>query len=78
MTEDRYEAAIFNVITIQQSIGGEELMKGIKDNNARIMVVGSDWQGKKVIGEELVDSVLYFERIGDYSKNPANCIPSSL
>lgn len=33
----------------------------------KIMVVGSDWQGKKVIGQEFADEVKYFGRVGDYS-----------
>jgi D-beta-D-heptose 7-phosphate kinase/D-beta-D-heptose 1-phosphate adenosyltransferase len=32
-----------------------------------IMVVGSDWNGKKVVGSEYAKQVKYFERIGDYS-----------
>ena len=33
----------------------------------RFMVVGSDWKGKKVIGQQYADAVKYFNRIGDYS-----------
>ena len=32
-----------------------------------IMVVGSDWRGKKVVGEELVKEVHFFDRLGEYS-----------
>jgi len=32
-----------------------------------IMIVGSDWKGKTVIGQELVQNVIFFDRVGDYS-----------
>ncbi len=31
------------------------------------MVVGSDWKGKKVIGQEYAGEVKFFERIEGYS-----------
>ena len=31
------------------------------------MVIGSDWKGRDVVGEELVDKVKFFDRVGDYS-----------
>jgi D-beta-D-heptose 7-phosphate kinase/D-beta-D-heptose 1-phosphate adenosyltransferase len=31
------------------------------------MVVGSDYRNKTVIGSDLVESVVFFDRIGDYS-----------
>ena len=31
------------------------------------MIVGSDWEGKEVIGREHVKVVFYFSRIGNYS-----------
>jgi len=33
----------------------------------KIMVVGSDWKEKTVIGQEYANEVKYFGRIGDYS-----------
>jgi len=33
----------------------------------KIMVVGSDWRGKKVIGEQYAGKVVFFERIGEHS-----------
>tara|TARA_X000001388_G_C2175025_1_gene101319 strand:+ start:126 stop:515 length:390 start_codon:yes stop_codon:yes gene_type:complete len=33
----------------------------------RYMVVGSDWQGKTVVGERYAQAVKYYKRIGDYS-----------
>lgn len=32
-----------------------------------IMIVGSDWKGKKIIGSQYAKEVRYFDRIGDYS-----------
>ena len=32
-----------------------------------VMIVGSDYKGKKVIGSEYAKSVEFFDRIGDYS-----------
>ena len=31
------------------------------------MVIGSDWKGKKVIGEKYAGKVEFFDRVGDYS-----------
>lgn len=40
----------------------EELKRYIKESGASIIVVGSDYKGKRVIGEEIA-SVYFFERI---------------
>ena len=32
-----------------------------------IMVVGSDWKGKTVVGSQFAQEVSFFDRIGDYS-----------
>ena len=45
----------------------EELSCLIKDNNIDIMVVGSDWKGKHIVGSHNAGSVEYFDRIGEYS-----------
>ena len=45
----------------------EELTDHIEDIQPDIMVVGSDWQGKKVIGAEHAGEVKFFDRVGDYS-----------
>ena len=43
-------------------------MKGMLGRSkAKIIVVGSDWKDKYVVGEEMVKEVLFFDRIGDYS-----------
>ena len=45
----------------------EELEQLIKGFNPDIMVVGSDWENKKVIGSEYAKEVKFFERIHGYS-----------
>ena len=45
----------------------EDLRNAIRESNTNILVVGSDWEGKKVIGSECAGEVRFFERIGDYS-----------
>ena len=45
----------------------EELLSIIEDYKPDIMVKGSDYKGRSVIGETLVPEVIYFERIGEYS-----------
>ena len=44
-----------------------ELRYCIETEQPFCMVVGSDWEGKEVIGREFVKGVFYFSRIGDYS-----------
>lgn len=42
----------------------EELLESIRPD---IMVVGSDWKGKEVVGSHYAKEVKFFDRIGDYS-----------
>jgi len=42
----------------------EDLLKSIKPD---IMVVGSDWKGKEVVGEQYAKTVRFFDRVGEYS-----------
>jgi D-beta-D-heptose 7-phosphate kinase/D-beta-D-heptose 1-phosphate adenosyltransferase len=42
----------------------ERLVKQIKPD---IMVIGSDWRGKKVIGEQYAKELKFFERLDGYS-----------
>jgi len=44
-----------------------ELIKAIKNCKPSYMVIGSDWEGKTVIGAEHAEQLLFFERVGDYS-----------
>ena len=45
----------------------KDLENTIKWYKPDIMVIGSDWKGKKVIGEMFADKLLFFDRVGDYS-----------
>lgn len=45
----------------------EELTQLIKSIRPSIMVVGSDYKDKKVIGSEFVEKLIYYERIPEYS-----------
>tara|TARA_Y100001937_G_C7131552_1_gene337733 strand:- start:834 stop:1238 length:405 start_codon:yes stop_codon:yes gene_type:complete len=44
-----------------------ELGQRLVENNVDTMIVGSDWEGKMVVGQEKVNKVLFFDRIGTYS-----------
>ena len=45
----------------------KDLYDTIKWYKPDIMVIGSDWKGKEVIGEIFTDKLIFFNRIGDYS-----------
>lgn len=45
----------------------EELEDLIKTINPDIMVVGSDWKGKEVVGGQYAKTVRFFDRVGEYS-----------
>jgi rfaE bifunctional protein nucleotidyltransferase chain/domain len=45
----------------------EELINTIIGYSPDIMVKGSDWRGKKVIGEEYCGKVIFYERVNDES-----------
>ena len=45
----------------------DDLTNTIKWYKPDIMVIGSDWKGKKVIGEMFTDKLVFFDRIGEYS-----------
>jgi D-beta-D-heptose 7-phosphate kinase/D-beta-D-heptose 1-phosphate adenosyltransferase len=42
----------------------ERLVKWLKPH---VMVIGSDWKGKEVIGQKYTEKVVFFDRIGSYS-----------
>jgi len=42
----------------------EDLIKLVKPN---IMVIGSDWKGKEVVGQEYAKELNFFDRIEEYS-----------
>ena len=45
----------------------EALSNSIEWYKPDIMVIGSDWKGKKVIGQEHARRLDFFDRVGDYS-----------
>jgi D-beta-D-heptose 7-phosphate kinase/D-beta-D-heptose 1-phosphate adenosyltransferase len=45
----------------------DELRQQIKDWETDVMIVGSDYKDKNVIGSELVNEVIFFDRIEGYS-----------
>jgi len=45
----------------------DELKNLVKSVNPDIMVVGSDWKDKSVIGSYYADKLLFFDRIDEYS-----------
>tara|TARA_Y100000385_G_scaffold154814_1_gene160531 strand:+ start:19752 stop:20153 length:402 start_codon:yes stop_codon:yes gene_type:complete len=44
-----------------------ELQNLVKNISPDIMIVGSDWKNKKVIGSEFSKKIFFFERINEYS-----------
>ena len=44
-----------------------QLEEEIKSVAPDVMVIGSDWEGKDVVGQEYVLELKFFKRIGDYS-----------
>lgn len=52
---------------VQQFSTDEELETMVKSVKPDIMVVGSDWKGKSVIGSFYASKLIFFDRINDYS-----------
>ena len=45
----------------------EGLENHLIDNKIDVMIIGSDWKGKRVVGEKLVKKLVFFDRIGEHS-----------
>jgi len=45
----------------------EELSGLVKQISPDLMIVGSDWRGKHIVGGEFAKEIQYFERVGTYS-----------
>ena len=45
----------------------ENLELLIKQTQPDYMVIGSDWKGKQVVGQDYAKKLVFFDRIGDYS-----------
>lgn len=67
--EDRIEmlSAIKYIDEIRVFDRDDELETQILLSGAKIIVVGSDYRNKNVIGKNLVDKVIFFDRIKNYS-----------
>ena len=67
--EDRAE--MMNSIKYVDSVVGfstdEELISEIEKWQPKIMVIGSDYRNKKIIGSDLVDIILFYDKIENYS-----------
>ena len=67
--EDRVYAleslkAIDKVMVFDTRESLELLVSSVSPN---IMVVGSDWEGKEIVGGQYTQEIVYFNRIGSYS-----------
>jgi len=67
--EDRIYAleslkAIDKVMVFDTRESLESLVSSVSPN---IMVVGSDWKGKEIVGAQYAQEIVYFNRIGNYS-----------
>jgi len=60
-------AAIRHVDVVHVFDTKEELEDLLESSSPDIMVVGSDWKGKEVVGSQYAKSVRFFDRLGDYS-----------
>ena len=58
---------IKGVGVVQVFNSDEELTEIIKKYAPDVMVIGSDWKGKKIIGSEYAKEVVYFKRIKEFS-----------
>ena len=45
----------------------KELENLIKETKQDIMVIGSDWKNKTVVGQQYAKKLLFFDRVGNYS-----------
>ena len=53
----------FELFNYAKSLGNY-LVVGIDSD---ILVVGSDWKGKEIVGGKYAKKIVYFDRIGNYS-----------
>ena len=45
----------------------KELRDTVKWYRPNIIVMGSDWKNREVIGEDYAEKLIFFERVGNYS-----------
>tara|TARA_Y100001973_G_scaffold78219_1_gene114769 strand:+ start:593 stop:988 length:396 start_codon:yes stop_codon:yes gene_type:complete len=66
---DRMEM-LLSIIYVDKVIpfdSATELDRLLKWQHPDIMVIGSDWRDKEVIGKKWTDRLIFFDRVGDYS-----------
>lgn len=66
---DRYQTleAIRYIDVVHIFDSKEDLENLLKSIAPDIMIVGSDWKGKEVVGEQYAKTVRFFDRVGEYS-----------
>ena len=67
--QDRMEM-LNSIVYIDKVIpfrSAQELERLVKWIHPSVMVIGSDWKDKEVIGKKYADKLIYFDRVGDYS-----------
>ena len=67
--QDRMEM-LNSIVYIDKVIpfrSAQELERLVKWIHPSVMVIGSDWKDKEVIGKKWTDRLMFFDRVGDYS-----------
>jgi D-beta-D-heptose 7-phosphate kinase/D-beta-D-heptose 1-phosphate adenosyltransferase len=59
--------SIASVSVVDSFDTDDELKKLIKKHNCKIMVIGSDYINAPIVGSELFDRIIYFERLPELS-----------
>lgn len=59
--------ALKSVDRVETFDSDEELIKWIKDFQPDIMIKGSDYHGKPIIGAEYCKEIKFYDRLGNYS-----------
>jgi D-beta-D-heptose 7-phosphate kinase/D-beta-D-heptose 1-phosphate adenosyltransferase len=60
-------SAIFYVNEVFIFATDEELIKLVKNEQPDLLLAGSDWEGKKIVGGEYAKQIVFFPRIEPYS-----------
>lgn len=55
------------VDNVQLFGSNEELTNLIKSISPDVLIAGSDWKGKNIVGGEYAKEIVFFDRIADYS-----------
>jgi len=67
-TDRKYMLESLRTVDLVVGYGTDkQLIDHIKHFTPEVMVVGSDWKGKRIVGGEFAKSIEFFDRIGNYS-----------